>query len=193
VGAVLVLAPWGIGLPLAALTFAAEALAGGPDLRELAVVTIFGAVSIASVPVQVQAVRMLLSHPRVTLEPGALVVHDPVLLRRDARIPRGVVTGAERLNRKDVAVSHVVEYDTTELSPFREPLTIEIVLSEDHVFDEARHRGGGLWLWRLPRRTDRPTRFPEPGDRYRRLRLRAAHPDAAVAAIAEWAGATVSS
>jgi hypothetical protein len=188
--AVLVLTPWGIGLPLAAVAIGLNAVLCGFYLRDLAIAAIPGALSVAAVPVQVQAVRMLLSRPRITLEADALVVHDPVLFRRDSRIGRDVVAEAERLRWKDLASSYEPEYDSAELSPFREPLNLEIVLSGDHIFTSARHRGGGLWLWRMPRRTDRPARFPEPGDRYRRLRMRVADPAAAVTAISEWAAAS---
>jgi hypothetical protein len=186
--AVLVLTPWGAGLLLAAVTIGLDAVLGGFSPRDLAIAAIPGALSIVTVPVQVQAVRMLLSRPRVTLEADALVVHDPVLLRRDSRIGRDVVARAEGLRWKDPAVWYDPEYDVTELSPFREPLNLQIVLSDDHIFASAR-RGGGLWLWRMSRKTDRAARFPEPGDRYRRLRLRVAGPDTAVTAIAEWAAA----
>jgi hypothetical protein len=185
--AVLVLTPWGIGLPLAAVAIGLEAVLAGGGLRELAIAAIPGALSTATVPVQVQAIRMLLSRPRITLEADALVVHDPVLFRQDSRIKRDVIAEAEELRSQDFAVWYSPEYDSTELSPFREPLNLQIVLWDDHIFTSARRRRGGLWLWRMPRRTDRPARFPEAGDRYRRLRLRVADPAAAVTAIAGWA------
>ncbi|HZE33846.1 MAG TPA: hypothetical protein VE198_20755 [Actinoallomurus sp.] len=188
--AVLFLVPWGVGLPLAAVALGLEAVLGGVDLHELAIAALAGALSIVTVPIQVHAVRMLLARPRVTLETDALVIHDPVLLGRDARIRRELVMGAERLRWKDAMVSTVVDYDTGELSLFREPLNLEIVLSEDHIFTSARRRETGLWIWRTRRRLDRAPQFPEPGDRYRRLRLRIADPAAAVTAIAEWAAAS---
>ena len=191
--AVVALLPWGLGLPLTAVTFGLEAVAGEGGLLELIVAAASGAASVATAPAQVQTVRALLSRPRITLETDGLIIHDPVCLPEAVRIPRELVAGAERLSRKVPAVQHVVEYDTTELSPYREPLNLELVLFQDHIVTSAGRRRRGTWIWLVARRHDRSPRFPAPGDRYRRIRVRVADPAAAVSAITEWVTTTVSS
>ncbi|WP_345457628.1 hypothetical protein [Actinoallomurus oryzae] len=180
--AVVALLPWGLGLPLAAVAFVSDAVAGAGGPLELTVAVLAGAASAATVPAQAQTVRALLSRPRLTLGAEALVVHDAALFHGATRIRRDVITGAERLDGHAAA-----EYGIAELSPYREPLNVAILLSGEHVFASARRRRGGTWIWLVPRRYDRPPRLPEPGDRYRRIHLRAADPAAAVAAITEWA------
>ncbi|MFE4829230.1 hypothetical protein [Streptomyces sp. NPDC056672] len=185
--AVFVVLPWGLGLPLAALTFGLDAVAGQPDVLGTAMAVAAGAASFATVPAQVQTVRALLSGPRLTLETDALVIHDPVFLHEDARIARERIAEADRLDWKDAEVSFRVGYDTTELTPFREPLNVEVRLRGDHGFASARRLHHGTWIWRFARRWDRSPRFPVPGDRCRRIRIRARHPVDALTALTEWA------
>ncbi|MGW2085596.1 hypothetical protein [Streptomyces sp. NPDC001880] len=185
--AVFVALPWGLCLPLAALAFGWDAIAGQPDVPATTVAVAAGAASFATVPVQVQTVRALLSRPRLTLEADALVIHDPVFLRKGARIAREHIAGVERLNWKDAKVRVVVDFDTAELTPFREPLNVEVRLRRDHGFASARRLRHGTWIWRAARRSDRPPQFPVPGDLYRRIRVRARHPVDALTTLTEWA------
>ena len=190
--AVLALLPWGVGLPLVAVVFGLDtALKGG--LLELTVAAVSAAASVAFVPSQARTVQALFARPRITLEPDALVVHDPVLFGEPARIPRELIAGAEPLDRPGAMIQHLPGYDVTELSPYREPLNVQMVLAGDHGFASARHRRGGSWIWFAARRWDRSPRLPEPGHRYRRIRLRAGDPAGAVATINEWAATTVTS
>jgi hypothetical protein len=182
--AVVALLPWGLGMPLAAVAFVSDAVAGEGGAFELTVAVLGGAASVATVPAQAQTVRALLGRPRLTLGAEALVVHDAALLHGAARIRRELIAGAERLDGSAAA-----RYGTAELSPYREPLNVAILLSEGQVFTSARRRRGGTWIWLVPRRHDRPPWFPAPGDRYRRIHVRVADPAAAVAAITEWATA----
>ncbi|GLY90853.1 hypothetical protein [Actinoallomurus iriomotensis] len=179
--AVVALVPWGLGLPLAAVAFVLDAVAGEGGPLELTVAVLGGAASAVTVPAQAQTVRALVSRPRLALGSEALVVHDAALLRRAARIRREIIAGAERLDGSAQA-----GYDTAELSPYREPLNVAILLAEEHIFTSARRRRGGTWIWLVPRRHERPPRFPEPGDRHRRIHMRAADPAAAVTAINDW-------
>ncbi|WPW26032.1 hypothetical protein P6B95_00055 [Streptomyces atratus] len=178
--------PWGLGLPLAALTFGLGAVAGQPDVLGTAMAVAAGAASFATVPAQVQTVRALLSRPRLALETDALVIHDPVFLRKGARIARERIAEADRLDWKDAEVSFRIGYDTTELTPFREPLNMEVRLRGDHGFASARRLHHGTCIWRFARRWDRSPQFPVPGDRYRRIRIRARHPVDALTALTEW-------
>ncbi|MCX4792081.1 MULTISPECIES: hypothetical protein [unclassified Streptomyces] len=178
--------PWGLGLPLTALAFGWDAAAGQPDVLGTAMAVAAGAVSFATVPAQVQTVRALLSRPRLTLETDALVIHDPVFLRKGARIARERIAEADRLDWKEAEVRFHVDYDTTELTPFREPLNVEVRLRGDHGFASARRFHRGTWIWRLARRSDRTPQFPVPGDRYRKIRVRARHPVDALTALTEW-------
>jgi hypothetical protein len=191
--AVLALLPWGVGLPLVAVVFGLDTAVGEGGLLELTVAAVSGAASVAFVPSQARTVQALFARPRITLEPDALVVDDPVLLGEPARIRRELIAGAEPLDWTDVMIQHLAEYDVTELSPYREPLNVQIVLSGDHGFASARQRTSGTWIWLAARRWDRSPRLPEPGHRYRRIRLRADDPAGAVAAITEWAATTVTS
>ncbi|MFB7190134.1 hypothetical protein ACFC0C_31615 [Streptomyces sp. NPDC056178] len=179
--------PWGLGLPLAALTIGWDAVTGQPDVLGTSMAVAAGAASFATVPAQVQTVRALLSRPRLTLEKGALVIHDPVFLRTGARIARERIAEVDRLDWKDAEVSFRIGYDTTELTPFREPLNVEVRLRGDHGFASVRKLHHGTWIWRFARRWDRSPQFPVPGDRYRRIRIRARHPVDTLTALTEWA------
>ncbi|MEU2978925.1 hypothetical protein ABZ678_18480 [Streptomyces hirsutus] len=185
--AVFAVLPWGLGLSLAALTSGWEAVAGQSDVLGTTMAVAAGVASFATVPAQVQTVRALLSRPRLTLETDALVIHDPVFLRKDARIARERIAEADRLNWKDAEVSFLIGYDTTELTPFREPLNVEVRLRGDHGFASARRLHHGTWIWRVARRGDRAPQFPVTGDCYRRIRIRARHPVDALTALTEWA------
>ncbi|MFE7424911.1 hypothetical protein [Streptomyces sp. NPDC057545] len=178
--------PWGLGLPLAALTIGLDTVAGQPDVRGAAMAVAAGTASFATVPAQVQTVRALLSRPRLTLETDALVIHDAVFLREGARIAREQIAEVDRLDWKDAEVSFRIDYDTIELTPFREPLNVEVRLRGDHGFASVRRLHHGTWIWRFARRWDRSPQFPVPGDRYRRIRIRAKHPVAALTALTEW-------
>ncbi|WP_331755286.1 hypothetical protein OG936_38710 (plasmid) [Streptomyces sp. NBC_00846] len=162
--AVFAVPPWGLGLPLTALAFGLDAAAGQPDVLGTAMAVAAGAASFATVPAQVETVRALLSRPRLTLETDALVIHDPVFLRKGARIARERIAEADRLDWKEAEVSFRIGYDTTELTPFREPLNVEVRLRGDHGFASARRLHRGTWIWHLPRRSDRSPQFPVPGD-----------------------------
>jgi hypothetical protein len=70
---------------------------------------------------------------------------------------------------------------------FREPLNVEVRLRGDHGFTSARRLHHGTWIWRFARRWDRSPQFPVPGDRYRRIRIRAGNPMDALTALTEWA------
>ncbi|WP_424860266.1 hypothetical protein [Streptomyces sp. MMS24-I29] len=178
--------PWGLGLPLAALTIGLDTVAGQPDVRGAAMAVAAGTASFATVPAQVQTVRALLSRPRLILETDALVIHDAVFLREGARIAREQIAEVDRLDWKDAEVSFRIDYDTIELTPFREPLNVEVRLRGDHGFASVRRLHHGTWIWRFARRWDRSPQFPVPGDRYRRIRIRAKHPVAALTALTEW-------
>ncbi|MFJ5720916.1 hypothetical protein [Streptomyces sp. NPDC093149] len=179
--------PWGLGLPLAALAIGWDAVMGQPDVLGTSMAVAAGAASFATVPAQVQTVRALLSRPRLTLETDALVIHDPVFLREGARIARGRIAEVGRLDWKDAEISFRIGHDTAELTPFREPLNVEVRLRGDHGFASARRLHHGTWIWRFARRWDRSPRFPVQGDRYRRIRIRAGHPVDALTALTEWA------
>ncbi|MFF9593657.1 hypothetical protein ACF1FX_31425 [Streptomyces sp. NPDC014646] len=178
--------PWGLGLPLAALTIGLDTVAGQPDVRGAAMAAAAGTASFATVPAQVQTVRALLSRPRLALETDALVIHDAVFLREGARIAREQIAEVDRLDWKDAGVSFRIDYDTIELTPFREPLNVEVRLRGDHGFASVRRLHHGTWIWRFARRWDRSPQFPVPGDRHRRIRIRAKHPVDALTALTEW-------
>lgn len=184
--AIFAVLPWGLGLPLAALTIGWDAVTGQPDVLGTAMAVAAGVTSFATVPAQVQTVRALLSRPRLTLEADALVIHDAVFLRKGARIARERIVEVDRLDWKDAEVSCRVRYDTTELTPFREPLNVEVRLRGDHGFAPARRLHHGTWIWRCAR-WDRSPQFPVPGNRYRRIRVRARHPVDALTALTVWA------
>ncbi|MFJ9681769.1 hypothetical protein ACIRP2_27485 [Streptomyces sp. NPDC101194] len=185
--AVFAVLPWGLGLPLVVLTIGWDAVAGRPDVLGAAMAVAAGAASVATVPAQVQTARALLSRPRLTLETDALVIHDPLFLRESARIAREQIAEVRRLDWKDAEVSLHIDYDTTELTPFREPLNVEVRLRGAHGFASARRLHHGTWIWRLPHRWDRSPQFPVPGDHCRRIRVRARHPVDALTALTEWA------
>ncbi|OKJ27987.1 hypothetical protein [Streptomyces sp. CB01580] len=155
--------PWGLGLPLAALTIGLDTVAGQPDVRGAAMAVAAGTASFATVPAQVQTVRALLSRPRLTLETDALVIHDAVFLREGARIAREQIAEVDRLDWKDAEVSFRIDYDTIELTPFREPLNVEVRLHGDHGFASVRRLHHGTWIWRFARRWDRSPQFTGAG------------------------------
>ncbi|MEU5877132.1 hypothetical protein [Spirillospora sp. NPDC047279] len=147
------------------------------------------AVSTFVVTALIPVVRSVLTRPELRLEPDALVFADPVLFRREVQVPRASV---ERVRRVDWSSERLLFEDDplAELTPLREPLNLEIRLSEATAFEAARGSRTGNWVWHFGRPWKMRPLFPQPrGRTYDRLWLRVADPERAEADLVAWLAA----
>ncbi|RAY14881.1 hypothetical protein DPM19_14330 [Actinomadura craniellae] len=177
---------YGVGAPAATVLGTVQFVRDG-DPFFLALAVVMAAVSAVALPVLVQTLRALAGRPRLRLEPGALVIRYPVLFRRPLRVAREDVQGAAPLDRSHSDPPGAVDYSLSEVTPFREPLNLEVRLHGSHLFEGARGKWTGNWIWHCRRPWATRPQFPEPGLRYRRLRLRVRDPGRTAEQVGAWA------
>jgi hypothetical protein len=123
-------------------------------------------------PAVVVGSRGAFARPFVALSNDTLSIHDSCTLRSALRLQRTEIAEVRSLDPFDLP-SDSMGWSYAEISPFPEPMTVELVFREQHRMVEARSGIFGNWLWLYTRRADaRLPRVPEQGQLYDAVRLR---------------------
>lgn len=149
----------------------------------------FAAALAVPVTPAVQIGRMLLLRPRLRVRDDEIVIRDSVLLWKAARIRRADIAAVratgENTGGRLGADGHA------ELTPFREPLNLDLLLRTG-VRLPGRRRRWGNWIWLISRGTDRRLAdrplLPRRGERYRRISLRVSDPERVADDLRRWLG-----
>ncbi|WP_344954512.1 hypothetical protein [Actinomadura miaoliensis] len=133
--------------------------------------------------------RMLLLRPRLRVLGDEIVIRDSVLLWKAARLRREDVAAVRPTG--DGPGGHLGVGGHAELTPFREPLNLDLLLRTG-VRLPGRRRRWGNWLWLLHRGLDRRLAdrplVPRRGEQYRRISLRVRDPERVAGDLQRWLG-----
>ncbi|GLZ10250.1 hypothetical protein Acsp04_04850 [Actinomadura sp. NBRC 104425] len=141
------------------------------------------------VTLAVQIGRMLLLRPRLRVLDDEIVIRDGVLLWKAARIRRADIAAVRATGESSGA--YLGADGHAELTPFREPLNLDLLLRTG-VRLPGRRRRWGNWIWLIHpgmdrRLADRPL-LPRRGERYRRISLRVSDPERVAGDLRRWLG-----
>ncbi|MFI0354501.1 hypothetical protein [Actinomadura sp. 9N407] len=133
----------------------------------------------------VQVIRLVLFRPRIWLADEELLIWDSVMLWKVARIRRADIGGT---GPSEGPALYLSDGERAELSPFEEPLNLDIVLRTDVHLPVRRLRWGN-WIWLLSQEESYRGLLPAYPHRdipFRRIAIRAADPERAVADLGRW-------
>jgi hypothetical protein len=172
-----------IFLPVNAL----ENPTGKPLIDVIYQIVAWGVV-VVTLPALVPSTRAALSRPRLALAPGELGLHDSCLFRGVVSIPADTVAEIRVVDWSSTLPSSGFGLSFAEITPFVEPMTVEIAFSRPRQLVEARAGLLGNWLWRVAIRANaKVPRVPDPFTQYESVRLRLS--ESSVASLMAWADA----
>ncbi len=141
-------------------------------------------VAVVVFPALVVGTRGAFARPRVVLTEDSITVHDSCTLRQPMQFHRTDIAQVRALAPAELPHDEM-GWSHADISPFVEPMSVELVFTSQHRMMEARSGIFGNWLWLYTRRPDAPLpRVPEQGQLYDAVRLRAS--ETCAAAIARW-------